>query len=58
MKKIGVKSDPAPFNSSKDVWWSDSVLSQEKECDYNHNISAEDPLFILYTSGRFSPMIN
>ncbi|KTD62230.1 acetate--CoA ligase [Legionella spiritensis] len=41
---------PAPFNPEKDYWW--HQLKQEAGTDCEPEImDAEDPLFILYTSG-------
>ncbi|VEG91738.1 acetate--CoA ligase [Legionella spiritensis] len=41
---------PAPFNPEKDYWW--HQLKQEARTDCEPEImDAEDPLFILYTSG-------
>tara|TARA_R110001592_G_scaffold144484_4_gene367650 strand:- start:17807 stop:19738 length:1932 start_codon:yes stop_codon:yes gene_type:complete len=38
------------WNEKHDVWWHDIVESQDSECPCEP-MNAEDPLFILYTSG-------
>jgi acetyl-CoA synthetase len=38
------------WDDSRDVWYEEAVASQEPECPAEE-MSAEDPLFILYTSG-------
>jgi len=38
------------MHPERDVWWSDIVDSQSKECPAEP-MDSEDPLFILYTSG-------
>jgi acetyl-CoA synthetase len=38
------------MEEGRDVWWHDLVEGQSTECDPVH-LAAEDPLYILYTSG-------
>ncbi len=38
------------WNEKTDIWWHDLVDSQEADCPCEE-MNAEDPLFILYTSG-------
>ena len=42
--------DPVDFDPSRDVWWHDAMASAGDECP-PEEMDAEDPLFILYTSG-------
>ncbi|MHA1277168.1 MAG: acetate--CoA ligase [Candidatus Helarchaeota archaeon] len=39
-----------PMKEGRDTWWHEAVKNQPTECVYEE-INAEDPLFILYTSG-------
>ncbi|NVM53468.1 MAG: acetate--CoA ligase [Candidatus Helarchaeota archaeon] len=39
-----------PMKEGRDTWWHDEVQDQPTECIYEE-MDAEDPLFILYTSG-------
>jgi acetyl-CoA synthetase len=38
------------WDEDRDVWWHEAIAEASPECPYAE-ISAEDPLFILYTSG-------
>jgi hypothetical protein len=40
------------MHPSRDVWWHDVVPNQRPFCP-PVSMNAEDPLFMLYTSGRF-----
>ena len=42
--------DPVDFDSSRDVWWHEAMATADDEC-LPEEMDAEDPLFILYTSG-------
>ena len=42
--------DPVDFDSSRDVWWHETMANADDECP-PEEMDAEDPLFILYTSG-------
>ena len=42
--------DPVDFDPSRDVWWHDAMANADDECP-PEEMDAEDPLFILYTSG-------
>ena len=42
--------DEVNFNSSIDVWWHEAMEKADSECPAEE-MDAEDPLFILYTSG-------
>ena len=42
--------DPVDFDESRDVWWHDAMATADDECP-PEEMDAEDPLFILYTSG-------
>ena len=39
-----------PMKAGRDVWWDETVLKQPKEAEVEW-MDAEDPLFMLYTSG-------
>ena len=39
-----------PMTDGRDVWWEDICQAESTECAYE-KMDAEDPLFILYTSG-------
>jgi len=39
-----------PMTSGRDVWWHEEMAKAERECACEH-MDAEDPLYILYTSG-------
>lgn len=39
-----------PFNSSIDKWWHDEIIKVTADCPAEE-MDAEDPLFVLYTSG-------
>ena len=45
-----VKADDVPFIDDRDVWWHDVIPKQSAECEVEW-MDAEDPLFLLYTSG-------
>ena len=47
VKRTGAKVD---MNPSRDLWYHDAAQVVTKECPCEH-MHAEDPLFILYTSG-------
>ena len=42
--------DPVDFDESRDVWWHEAMADADNECP-PEEMDAEDPLFILYTSG-------
>ena len=42
--------DPVDFDESRDVWWHEAMATADAECA-PEEMDAEDPLFILYTSG-------
>ena len=42
--------DPVDFDPSRDVWWHEAMATADDEC-LAEEMDAEDPLFILYTSG-------
>ena len=42
--------DPVDFDESRDVWWHEAMVTADDECP-PEEMDAEDPLFILYTSG-------
>ncbi len=42
--------DPVDFDESRDVWWHEAMATADDEC-LPEEMDAEDPLFILYTSG-------
>ena len=42
--------DPVDFDESRDVWWHEAMATVDDECP-PEEMDAEDPLFILYTSG-------
>ena len=42
--------DPVDFDESRDVWWHEAMATADGECP-PEEMDAEDPLFILYTSG-------
>ncbi|KAA0009140.1 MAG: acetate--CoA ligase [Thermoplasmata archaeon] len=39
-----------PWNDERDIWWHEIVKDQPEECE-TEKMDANDPLFILYTSG-------
>ena len=47
VKRIG---DEVDMTQGRDIWWHDLVEGQASECD-PVELDAEDPLYILYTSG-------
>jgi len=42
--------DPVAMAEGRDLWWHDAVAGQPDSC-HPEEMGAEDPLFILYTSG-------
>ena len=42
--------DPVDFDTSRDIWWHEAMTDADAECE-PEVMDAEDPLFILYTSG-------
>ena len=42
--------DAVDFDPSRDVWWHEAMATADDECP-PEEMDAEDPLFILYTSG-------
>ena len=42
--------DSVDFDESRDVWWHEAMANADDECP-PEEMDAEDPLFILYTSG-------
>ena len=42
--------DPVDFDESRDVWWHEAMATADDKCP-PEEMDAEDPLFILYTSG-------
>ncbi|MGI9609773.1 MAG: acetate--CoA ligase [Acidimicrobiia bacterium] len=45
------RTDPGvPMTDGRDIWWHDLVEGQSTECE-PEVLNAEDPLYILYTSG-------
>ena len=42
--------DPVDFDESRDIWWHEAMATADDECP-PEEMDAEDPLFILYTSG-------
>ena len=47
VKRTGIDT---PMKVGRDTWWYDELKDQPTECSYEE-MNAEDPLFILYTSG-------
>ncbi len=47
LKRVG---SPIDMVEGRDIWWHDLVSGQSAECE-PEALNAEDPLFILYTSG-------
>ncbi len=47
LKRVG---SPIDMVEGRDIWWHDLVAGQSAECE-PEALNAEDPLFILYTSG-------
>ncbi|MHA1266893.1 MAG: acetate--CoA ligase [Candidatus Helarchaeota archaeon] len=47
VKRVGLKT---PMKEGRDTWWHEEIKNQPTECVYEE-VNAEDPLFILYTSG-------
>ncbi|MFX1294043.1 MAG: acetate--CoA ligase [Promethearchaeota archaeon] len=47
VKRTGID---IPMKEGRDTWWNNEVKDQPTECVYEE-MNAEDPLFILYTSG-------
>ena len=49
-EKTAVPATDCPWTPGRDVWWSDVIPTQPVECEPEW-MDAEDPLFLLYTSG-------
>ena len=49
-EKSAVPSAECPWTAGRDVWWADVIPTQPAECEPEW-MDAEDPLFLLYTSG-------
>jgi len=49
-EKTAVPEKECPWTGGRDVWWADVVPTQSAECEPEW-LDAEDPLFLLYTSG-------
>ncbi len=47
LKRVG---EGVVWDKGRDIWWHDLVAGQSAECD-PVSLNAEDPLYILYTSG-------
>jgi len=45
-----VKKSQVELQKGRDIWWEDAIPSQSSECQVEW-MDAEDPLFLLYTSG-------
>lgn len=48
---------PTPWNDDRDVWWHEEMEEAEAAC-YPEWMQAEDPLFMLYTSGSTGNIAN
>ncbi|MGH0156123.1 UNVERIFIED_CONTAM: hypothetical protein FKN15_030842 [Acipenser sinensis] len=44
------RTNTTPWNADTNVWWDDVMKNSSEECEPEW-VDAEDPLFILYTSG-------
>lgn len=49
-EKTAVPANKCPWTPGRDVWWADAIPPQSAECPPEW-MDAEDPLFLLYTSG-------
>jgi acetyl-CoA synthetase len=49
-EKTAVPATACPWTPGRDVWWADVIPTQPAECEPEW-LDAEDPLFLLYTSG-------
>ncbi len=49
-EKTAVPEKECPWTGGRDVWWADVIPTQPAECEPEW-LDAEDPLFLLYTSG-------
>ena len=49
-EKSAVPEKECPWTAGRDVWWADVIPTQSAECEPEW-LDAEDPLFLLYTSG-------
>jgi len=47
VKRTGIN---VPMTPKRDLWWHELIKGESTQCSYEH-MDAEDPLFILYTSG-------
>lgn len=45
-----VAAKDVPFGSERDVWWTEAIPQQSTDCPVVW-MEAEEPLFLLYTSG-------
>jgi len=50
LERLGSSKMPIDYKGRRDLLWSEFVSKQPKECPVQY-VSAEHPLFILYTSG-------
>ncbi|XP_022993327.1 acetyl-coenzyme A synthetase, chloroplastic/glyoxysomal-like [Cucurbita maxima] len=48
--KSALDKESTPWNEGRDLWWQDVIPKYSKSCDVEW-VDAEDPLFLLYTSG-------
>ena len=48
--ETSVKASDVLFVEGRDVWWADAIPKQSTDCEVEW-LDAEDPLFLLYTSG-------
>ena len=49
-EKTAVPARECPWTPGRDLWWADVIPTQPGECEPEW-LDAEDPLFLLYTSG-------
>ena len=52
--ETSVKASDVSVTEGRDVWWNDVIPQQSNECEIEW-MDAEDPLFLLYTSGSTGP---
>ncbi|KGN51167.2 acetyl-coenzyme A synthetase, chloroplastic/glyoxysomal-like isoform X2 [Cucumis sativus] len=48
--KSTLKRESTPWKEGRDIWWQDVIPKYSKSCNVEW-VDAEDPLFLLYTSG-------
>ncbi|XP_022939284.1 acetyl-coenzyme A synthetase, chloroplastic/glyoxysomal-like isoform X1 [Cucurbita moschata] len=48
--KSALDKESTPWKEGRDLWWQDVIPKYSKSCDVEW-VDAEDPLFLLYTSG-------